>query len=625
MILRRPAGFVLWSLAALLLACAWSGWLVLMHLHGERSLVDRIEEPLADLRLIVAGPLPPPAAVVIVAIDDRAVASEGGYPLPRSRLAALVHAIGAAGARALAIDLLLVDPTTPQDDAALAEALASIPTVIAGAGRFDRSDAAAGAFPATADELWPLPAFSAAASVGFANVSTDAAGTPRHLPLLFGTSRGPMPGFALRAVGLYDGSDPVLGRDTVATNRFAVPLDLGWNLPLRIYGPARSIETVSAADVLAGPRTALGDRLTVLGVTATAVGDTFATPFDPVTPGVEILASGIANLLDGTGLVRDGVIRRIDGIAAMVLAVGGVALVSLLPLTTGLITAASALLLWIAATFVLFGQGIWLSAGLPLAAALPPIGIAVLARQVHERRVTRRLAEAERTLRRFQPPALARRVARDPQFLREPVEQPAAILFIDLSGFTTRSEEIGPLRTRTFLKEFHTIVVEETAARHGVVLNFMGDGAMTVFGVPDAAPDTASEALAAAFALARHVGAWIRTAAGVSGGTGVRVGLHYGTVVLSRLGHDAHQQITVSGDNVNVASRLMEVAKARGATLAVSSELLDALDKDRAGYSEPDAIELVEIRGRRRPVTVALWLGEGLVWQKERLPPDALL
>jgi adenylate cyclase len=608
MIKQRPTGFVLWGAAALLLAAAWSGWLATVHLAGERSLVDRIEEPLVDLRLVVAGPLPPPAEIVIVGIDDVTVASAGGYPLPRDRLAVLVRNIHAAGARALAIDLLLVDATTPQDDAALAEALATIPTVLAAAGRFDRG-AATGSVPATADELWPLPVLTAAASVGFANVSTDAAGTPRHLPLVFETSRGPNAGFALQAVGLYEGTDPILGREAVTTARFRVPLDIGWNLPMRIHGPTGSIATISAADVLAGDGAALAGRLAVLGVTATAVGDTFPTPFDPVTPGVEILANGIANLLDGTGLLRNGRVRRADAAAALVLAVGGVALVSLLPLTAGLTSAAGALLLWITATFVLFDQGLWLSAGLPFAAALPPIGIAVLARQVHERRVTRGLEEAERALRRFQPPALARRIGRDPQFLREPVEQPAAILFIDLSGFTTRSEELGALRTQVFLKEFHTIVVEETAARDGVVLNFMGDGAMAVFGVPEAAPETASQALAAAFALARQVGAWLRTAAGVSDGIGVRLGLHYGTVVLSRLGHEAHQQITVSGDNVNVASRLMEVAKVKGATLAVSSELLDALDKDPAGFCEPDAVELVEIRGRRQPVTVALWLG----------------
>ena len=620
MIWRRRTGYLLWTAAAVLAAVAWSGWLASMHLAGERSPVDRIEEPLADLRLLAAGPLPPPATVAIVAIDDATVASQGGYPLHRDRLAALVRAIRAAGARALAIDLLLVDPTTPEADAALAGALAEIPTVIAAAGQFDRGSPAQSGFPTTAGELWPLPAFVQAASVGFANVVTDAAGTPRHLPLVFDTARGPMPGFALRAVGLYDGADPVLARETVATRRATVPLDLGWNLPLRIHGPARTIETVGAVGVLAGNGGVLVGRVAVIGVTATAVGDTFPTPFDPVTPGVEILANGIANLLDGTGLVRDGRVRHVDAAAAVLLAAGGVALVALLPLTAGLVTAAGAVLLWIGATFVLFGQGIWLSAGLPLAAALPPIGIAVLARQMHDRRVTGRLADAERALRRFQPPALARRIARDPQFLREPVEQPAAILFIDLSGFTSRSEELGPLRTRTFLKEFHTIVVEETAARHGVVLNFMGDGAMTVFGVPEATQETAEEALATAFALARQVSNWLRTAAGASGGNGVRLGLHYGTVVLSRLGHDAHQQITVSGDNVNVASRLMEVAKAHEATLAVSAELLDALDKGLAGFGEPDAVERVDIRGRRQPITVALWRRGGRGPEK---PPPA--
>ncbi|HEX2017418.1 MAG TPA: CHASE2 domain-containing protein [Aurantimonas sp.] len=280
---RRPAGFVLWGAAALLLAAAWSGWLATVHLAGERSLVDRIEEPLVDLRLVVAGPLPPPAEIIIVGIDDATVASAGGYPLPRDRLAMLVRNIQAAGARALAIDLLLVDATTPQDDAALAEALATIPTVLAAAGRFERG-AATGSVPATADELWPLPVLTAAASVGFANVSTDAAGTPRHLPLVFETSRGPIAGFALQAVGLYEGTDPILGREAVTTARFRVPLDIGWNLPMRIHGPTGSIATISAADVLAGDGAALAGRLAVLGVTATAVGDTFSTPFDPVTP-----------------------------------------------------------------------------------------------------------------------------------------------------------------------------------------------------------------------------------------------------------------------------------------------------------------------------------------------------
>ena len=89
----------------------------------------------------------------------------------------------------------------------------------------------------------------------------------------------------------------------------------------------------------------------------------------------------------------------------------------------------------------------------------------------------------------------------------------------------------------------------------------------------------------------------------------MRAGAHGGAVMLSRLGHDRHQQITISGDCVNVASRLMEVAKADGAWLCVSADLWDQAQGERAVRPDPAARRPVEIRGRRQPLDVALWRG----------------
>ncbi len=58
----------------------------------------------------------------------------------------------------------------------------------------------------------------------------------------------------------------------------------------------------------------------VIGATALGGSDTFATAFDPVMPGVELLATGIAHLTAGDGLVRDARVRRLDGVAAGILA-----------------------------------------------------------------------------------------------------------------------------------------------------------------------------------------------------------------------------------------------------------------------------------------------------------------
>ncbi|WP_206455157.1 CHASE2 domain-containing protein [Aurantimonas marina] len=584
-----------------------------MHLVAERSFVDRIEEPLTDLRLLIAGPRRPPAEVVIVAIDDDTVAAEQGYPLARDRIADLVRAIAAAGARALAVDILFIDPSTAFADTALADALAAIPSVIAAAGRFDRTHGQAISAPATADELWPLAPLTGAASVGLVNVSTDGGGTPRHLPLVFQTSRGLMTGFALRAAALRAGAEPVLGLTTVTVAGSRVPLDAGWHLPLRFYGPAKTIPTVSALGFLStgGSRPPLSGRIAVLGVTATAVGDTFATPFDPVTPGVEVQATGIAQLLAGAGLVRDAGIREIDASLALLLAVGGVLLVSLIPLTYALPIVALALVIVLGATTFLFGQGIWMSAALPLAASVPPVALTTFARQMHERRQARLVLQAEEALRRFQPAALAERIADDPSFLSTPVEQAAAVLFVDLAGFTSQSERLGPAMTRAFLKQFHTLLVDDINAHHGVVMNFMGDGAMIVFGVADDTADPAGRAFAAGFALARDVGAWLERQGASGDDPGIRLGLHFGVVSLSRLGHDSHQQISVSGDTVNLASRLMEVAKSAGATIAVSMDLIDAMEGNFADFGEPDDVRTVDIRGRRQSVDVGLWRGAG--------------
>lgn len=178
-------------------------------------------------------------------------------------------------------------------------------------------------------------------------------------------------------------------------------------------------------------------------------------------------------------------------------------------------------------------------------------------------------------LERFQAPALARRIAEEPEFLREPVELDSAILFIDLSGYTGLSERLGPGKTREFLKAFHTLVVDVSGRNNGVVLKFMGDGAVIGFGLPDTRPNDEENAMRCAFAPTLEARAWF-AGTGLSGEANtVQVGAHSGPVVLSRLGHEDQQQITVTGDCLNVASWLMEVGKGFEAAVTASTTLTD--------------------------------------------------
>jgi adenylate cyclase len=248
---------------------------------------------------------------------------------------------------------------------------------------------------------------------------------------------------------------------------------------------------------------------------------------------------------------------------------------------------------------------------MPLAGAIPSIAAATVLRQILERRHSEALARAAAALRQFQSPVLADRIAWNPDFLREPVKQTAAILFVDLSGFTRLSEQLGLSRTREFLMQFHTLVANKAVAHGGLVTSFMGDGAMIAFGVPDSQADDASRAFDTAWELVKDIHAWIDQGELPSRVRGMRLGAHLGPVVVSRLGPEMHQHITATGDTVNVASRLMEVAKQHNAMLAVTMEFFTAVGDAGARRRKPDDIRNVEIRGRQEHATVALWHAVG--------------
>jgi adenylate cyclase len=205
-------------------------------------------------------------------------------------------------------------------------------------------------------------------------------------------------------------------------------------------------------------------------------------------------------------------------------------------------------------------------------------------------------------------------LARDPNFLAEPVRQNAAVVFVDLSGFTSLSERLGPDRTRDLLKEFHTLVDREAVACSGMITSFQGDGAMILFGLPAPAGDDAARAAACALGLCSGVGQWLASLRLMaSSELGFKVGCHFGLIVASRLGGGSYHHITATGDTVNVASRLMEVAASHGAELAVSDELLRAAGRDCALFKSGELVgpEETRIRGRSGSLVIWLWRSTG--------------
>ena len=613
------------AIVAIIVAGGWGAFLGLWHLQGRASVLDRVEAPTTDWRLLVTGERAPPDGIVIVAIDDETVRRVGSYPLPRGLLAQLVDRLNDSGAKAIALDILFLDRGAGEADAQLAESIRRARAVIGAVALFSRGDAFSDtslasdlsvALPIAERIVTPISPLAEAGEIGLVNISADHAGTPRYVPLLIRSGADLLPCFALRASAAGIG-DPEIEPNAIRLGASRSALDIGYHLPLRFYGPRGTFPTISAQTILdGGGADAIAGRIVLVGATAIGTADTFATAFDPLFPGVEVEATAVAHLVSGGALIRDLATRRIDLAVSVILPILTVLALSLRRISLGIALSFAPLVCWLGIVIFAFTKNYWLAMALPLAATVPTGLLFGSVRLWLEQRSKQRVRLQREAFRRFQSPAIASTIAANPRFLSEPVQQNAGILFVDLSGFTGLSERLGAQRTRDFLKEFHSIVEDEALRYNGYVESFMGDGAMLVFGLPLPHDDDAARAIDAALNLGRALKEWI------SGLTlpdnyalGMRIGVHYGPVVLSRLGAETHQHITATGDVVNTASRLLAIASQSGAELVFSDDAVAAagVRKDGAlqGFIGPQE---VAIRGRMQALPV--WSGSSLVGEE---------
>lgn len=165
-------------------------------------------------------------------------------------------------------------------------------------------------------------------------------------------------------------------------------------------------------------------------------------------------------------------------------------------------------------------------------------------------------AERERvaaTLGRYVPEAIAKRLIDDPTALA-PQERHAAILVMDIAGFTAYSASRSPTEVIEHLNAFLAGCADVIARHDGVVIQFTGDGLMASFGTPIESATPEAEAFAASRDLLSEA---------ERSSFSIRVGLAAGKVASGSIGSSNRQAFTVYGDTVNRAARL----EAHGKTL----------------------------------------------------------
>jgi signal transduction histidine kinase len=279
------------------------------------------------------GPLPAPADIAIVAIDEKSIREFGRFPWPRQVLAKTIDILNAADPKVLALDVLFPDPTSHEADETLARSIGRAGNVVLAAQLID-STVRGG----PAAWLMPMPALAtAAAGIGHVNVQVESEGVARQLAVQVSDDAGEtLRALPVEAVRIGDRA-PVesvsfTGPALMVGGR-AIPLDTGppvlligqaaGRAPRRLQtggmtidyiGPAASFEpvTYSVADILHGtvPPASFRGKYVLIGATAASQGDRVASPFVHQTdsqadqhgslmPGVEVLANALNTILRG--------------------------------------------------------------------------------------------------------------------------------------------------------------------------------------------------------------------------------------------------------------------------------------------------------------------------------------
>lgn len=594
------AGTALAALLLVLLLAHTLGWLPL-------APVQALDAALYDQRLRLLAETRRDTRIAVVDIDERALAEVGRWPWPRERLADLVERLfEAQGVRLAGLDMILAEPESAAADARLAAVLARHPVVLGlhlnalpGAPRQGALPpglplAPPAGLPAWHGHAGPLPQLQqAAAGAGFVNATIDRDGITRRAPLLAVHEGRVLGSLALVMAHTLRG-DAALA---------ALPLaDAQGQALLPFPAAAARVQHVSAADVLAGRLApgALQGRIVLVGMAAAGLIDQHNAPTGELLPGVELHADLLSGLLDQR-LPQQPAWAPLPAALLLVL-LGGVLIRGLprWPPWRGTATCAALALAVVAANLLAWSQA---RLALPLAAPLLLLaGLFVLQLffgQLAERLARRRLAAL---FGHYVPPELVKLMSRDPErYTMEGRSATLTVLFADVRGFTTFSEQLSPPDLAALMHRYLSVMTDIVRAHQGTLDKYIGDALMVFWGAPLDDARHAEHAVQAALAMQAALPALNREFA-ARGWPLIRVtiGINTGPMVVGDMGSKHRRAYTVLGDAVNVAARLQELSGKLESPVVIG-EATRALLPAHWPCRE---IERVTVRGRASAMTI---------------------
>ena len=656
---------------ALLVGCFCVAFVVVLSVidRGDRGTADDVV--FDQYQRWLPRPYDPELPVRIIDIDRTSLERFGQWPWPRTYLAFMVSRLDEAGAVVIGFDMLFAEPdrTSPefqQVPSDVLEGLGAAPLIErfertihdrAFASAMDRSNVVLGAMvsfeptgksfqgkssfsiagPDPASAIFtvqgiemPLDVLSDSASgigvIGF----TGLGGTVvRSLPMILMHDEAKMPAFALEALRLAVEASGYLLKSTGASgeaNITKMPEVVGVRVgPLEIplspdgsfrvrYAGHQAERIIPAWQVImeGGPdaawRSEVSGRIILVGSSAPGISQVVDTPIESAQLGVEVHAEVIEQILSGDFLARpywapggERVLIVFFGmIVTLVMAQG-------YPVRAAVVTVMAISVAVLSSWYSFSAHGFLLGPVYPVLGSFVPfaiLGAVNFARTDAEKRAIR--AQFEH----FLAPEVIAEIAKNPDKYLTPggEERDLSILFCDVRGFSTITENMPPQKVIRFVNGFLTPISEAVIDHGGTIDKYIGDAVMAFWNAPRRVDEYRTQAVQTVFAIHRAIDK-LNQGARATGfpEIDIGIGLNNGPCSVGAMGSERRLEYSCIGSSVNFASRLEGLTKQYGVWNCVGEGALE-------GVANVFAIQLdlVVVKGYSRPTPVWTLLSDAV-------------
>lgn len=606
--------------------------------------------------------------VVIIDIDEESLTEIGQWPWPRTVIAKLVRKLAVDyQVPAAAFDIVFAEPdrtsphliagnvagldsslkatleSLPNNDAAFAGTIKEMGRVVLGQSTTSRtvegsdtrksSKASIGVRASKGVDVKNfvydffglvrnLPEFEqAAAGIGVFTFKPSLDGVVRRVPLIMRVGEQFYPALSIELLRVATGQKTIMikadgaGISSIVMKGYEIPTTQNGEFYLRFAKHTRD-RYVSAREVLNGtvPLERLQGHMAFIGTSAVGLLDIKATPVDDAMPGVELHAQLLENVLTKSFLERPN-----WSVGAELIALGliGLLMIGLVPFLGAIYT----LVVGVVPMLGLLGFSWYAFSSLGMLLDMIFVAIAtflvyVVLTYLNYMREERERRQVRSAFSQYMSPALVEQLAEDPSKLKLGGEmRDMTLLFCDIRGFTTISEQFDAQGLTRFINRFLTPMTNIILERQGTIDKYMGDCIMAFWNAPLDDADHARNGVRSALAMVegvKQLNAALKAEAEAEQRKfvpiNVGIGLNSGLVCVGNMGSDLRFDYSVLGDDVNLASRLEGQSKTYGTDNVIG-------ENTRAKVSAFACLQLdrIQVKGKTVPIDIYTVFGDETV------------